>query len=354
MKTKTRRSAALGGVVGSLALSLFGVPGTYAQDVLPVPVVDMSVTGVSNPTNVAPPGTPVVIEVHVGQGALPASGTLTVTLPVGFSYLDGSSTPSCSGSVLTPRTVTCPVAGNATGENFSVTATTPTTTGTYTTTLEVAPSAGIVETLEYSANNTSQVSTTVSQAETSTTGSGPAFSGVIQENGSATVSFTDGRRLTLFVPDGSTAGGGVIVTITGDNGATRVCEGTTPCGDGFSVVFDEVNPLFQATDPNNPLIATLTFGDQDPCRGLGSSKCTFVPWFTKDPADLTLEPVPFCPGSYPNGDSAGSGTMNPPNEDGTHDPCVNRRYKVSGPALTFDVLLLTIDPILDPPKNLRL
>ncbi|HVM55236.1 MAG TPA: hypothetical protein VM262_18770 [Acidimicrobiales bacterium] len=303
------------------AAGLGGVQGTSAQTVVPG-TVDLTVSIVSKPALVTA-GEAVLYEVTVGQGLVPTAGTLTVTVPPGFAIIGALS--DCGADGASQATCAVPAAPAV----FEVAATAPATTGTGTATATVAATNDPFD-LEYTPNNTSTAQTTVLNNSDQVAG------GLVEGGDSIELNLADGRRYRLAVP---AAYAGVIVTITAESGAGRTCSGGA-CGDGFGVVFDQSNPTYLAEDPLNPLVANFTFGALDPCRGLGNN-CTGLT-YAKDVNATVLVDMPRCPGS--EGGTAGDGTAIP-------DPCLNRKYKVSG-TVWFDVRLTSDDPIKLPLANI--
>lgn len=331
------RIAATGIAAASVGLGLFGVPGTAAQDVVPG-IIDVTVDSItSKPTVVSPPGAGMVIEVVVGEhGILPAAGTLTVDLPGDAGYIDGATDAGSSApcAETSPTIVTCDFSDQ--GGTFRIVATSPTTAGTYTTTASVT-SPG--EPLEYTANNSKSVDTTVTDSAPGST------KRLLLRNQSTTVTANDGtgRTLTLTVPNESP---GVIVSIDLRDGTGHTCGVTYGCAKGFLVKFDTEDPYFQARDPQHPLVSVTSFGSQAPCLGIGGN-CTEMYW-APDESSVNLTKMGFCPGA--GGSSAGSGTL-PYGEGPLYAPCINRKYKGGGTnQTTFDWRLLSVDPLITPPQ----
>ena len=322
MGGKIRGIGALTAMFG-LATAVVGVP---AHAVVPG-VVDLAVDIESQPTTVSPPGELALFEVVVSNvGAVPTASEVTVDLPDGAAYRDDLSFDGCAAS---GADAVCAVPSVAPGQEQSidVVAHTPGVAGTYTTSATVA-ATGLVEPLEHTANNSDSTTTEVLAPNPGVT------AGLVEEGDSLSLDVGDGRRYVLTVPEG--VPGVIVERLAAQSGTGKSC-GDAGCGDGFILKFVEGHPTYKALDPLNPLRADITFGAQDPCRGLGGG-CADIYW-APDAEETELARMENCPGS--DASTAGDGTARP-------NPCVNQRYKVSN-VIQFDVRLLSNDPLTVPP-----
>lgn len=285
-------------------------------------VVDVAVAIESKPATVSPPGELALYAVTVSnKGLVDAASSVTVTLASGSSYRDDLSTAACTGS---GTTATCAIPTQAPGAStlVEVIGHTPPTAGLKTVAADVAV-IGLVEPLEYTADNHAETTTDVQLPNPN------IAAGLVEEGDSLTLEVGDGRIYTLTVPQG--VPGVIVRKLAPQSGFAKTC-GLGGCGDGFVLDFVP-HPYFKAEDPTNPLETDKTFGTQDPCRGLGA--CADI--YAGD-SELTtlLTQMPDC---------AVPGDATPPK-------CVNQRYKKAGSnAIWWDVRLLSNDPIELPPTN---
>ena len=330
--TKTMRRAAAALAVGGLLSGLAGlVPGTDAQEVVPLPgYVDLTVSIASVPAVVSPPGELVIYEVTVEQGFVPTAGTVTVDLEDGSEYrsdLTEAGLPEgvdCAGS---GETVECTFGASAAPVEIEVIAHTAPDAGEQEAVATVA-ATGPAALLEWEGNNEASATTEVTEQEEG------VAAGLVEEGESISLDADDGRSYTLTVPEGVP---GVIVTISLEDGTGELC-GLGPCEDGFITEFVEDHPIYTADDPENPLVTRKTFAPQGPCYGLGG-RCNEI-YVAKDSADDTLELMVDCTGR--TGGEPGDGDVDPVS------PCLNRKYKQGGQTW-FEVLMLSIDPVELPP-----
>ena len=316
-------AAALALVIGIVA----SVTGGPAGAVVPG-VFDLSASIESKPATVAPPGELVLFEVVVSNvGVLASSADVTIDLPAGAAYRDDLSDPACQAS---GSDVRCAVSSLAPLEQraLDVVAHTPTSAGTYTTTA-VVTARDFIEPLEYRANNTDSTQTVVKAPN------GQVAAGLVEGGDSLSLNVGDGRKYTLTVP--ANVPGVIVERLAAQSGVGKICGTAGACDDGFILKFVEGHPTFKALDPMNPLVANLTYGSQDPCRGLGGT-CADMYWAPDDTTPL-LSRMQSCPGS--DAGTAGDGTARPA-------PCINQRYKLSG-VIYFDMRLLSTDPLTVPP-----
>ena len=334
MGVQLRKTAAFATVVGVLVAALAAVGGAPAGALLPG-VIDVAVSVESKPATVSPPGELVLLEVVVSNvGLVALASDVGVDLPAGSAYRDDLSAPGCQAA---GDDVTCSVPLLAPGASRTLdvvahTPPVPSPEGGYTTTATVT-ARDLLEPLEYRDNNTDTTVTVVEAPNTA------IAAGLVEEGESLTLDVGDGRIYTLTVPQG--VPGVIVRELAPRSGEGKIC-GTEPgCGDGFIIKFVEDHPTFKALDPMNPLIANLTFGYQDPCRGLGGA-CADMYW-APDDSEPVLQRMLNCPGS--SAGTAGDGTARP-------NPCINKRYKLSG-VIYFDMRLLSLDPLNVPPLLLK-
>jgi hypothetical protein len=338
-KTKRRFLAAVGAT--ALLSGMAGlVPGTRAEQPILPGVVDMTVSILSVPAEVAPPGELVVFDLSVGQGTLPSAGQVAVDLAPGQVYADDltDGTNSASGGAVAcdaaGADVLCTVPASAVA--FEVVAFTAPTVGPQTTTATVS-STGSLSLLEYSSNNTASAVTDVQQQEQE-----GQVSGLVERGESITLTSDDGtgRAYTMTVPADSDSPG-VIVTIKLEDGGDELCPTSTnplnACGNGFITTFED-HPYFRSEDPEHPLVTDKTFGYLGPCLGFGGT-CSDI-FYAKDENAPILSKMPDCTGR--SGAGAGDGDAVP------DSPCLNQKYKVDG-INWFEVLMLSNDPIELPP-----
>ena len=342
-KTKQRLLWALGATAMMSGLAGL-VPGTQAQEILPV-AVDMTVSIASVPAEVAPPGELVVYEVAVGQGVLPTAGTVTVDLFGGQAYRDDLTDGSIAAS---GADVSCDPSGAdvlcqvpAAAVSFEVIAHTAPTAGDQSVTALVASTDDLAP-LEYTPNNSATATTDVQVREEE-----GQVSGLLENGESMTLTSNDGtgREYTMTVPETSDSPG-VIVTIRLEDAGTQLCPlPTNPlnrCGKGFVTTFED-HPYFKSEDPTQPLLTHKTFGYLGPCVGYGGT-CSDI-YYAQDENAPALSKMPDCTGRT----GAGAGDGDVLKEDGTVEkPCLNLKFRV-GVVNWFEVLMLSNDPIELPP-----
>ena len=297
--------------------ALVGAP--QAGAVLPG-VVDVAVQLEAIPSVVAPAGTAGVLEVVVSNvGVVATSAEVVIGLPAGSAYRDELSDGSCApdGSGARCSVPTLQPGGSHT---LTVLANTPVTPGLHESSASVS-TVGLVEPLEYRSNNSDTAITDVRASN------GVIAAGFVGEGQSMSLTVGDGRFYELTVPQG--VPGVIVERLAAESGNNRDC-GPTKCGDGFHLDFVE-HPTYRADDPANPLFTTRTFGPQDPCQGLGGT-CSEI-YFAKDATATTLAPMLAC---------TTAGRAEP-------SPCMARKYKSAGAITTFEVLLLSTDPLELPP-----
>jgi hypothetical protein len=326
-----RKRLGLGAALALVIAILASITGGPAGAVLPG-VIDISVSIGSRPATVSPPGELVLYRVAVSNvGVVATSSDVVVDLPAGTAYRDDLSGANCEAS---GDDVACTVPSLSATQKyaFDVVAHTPVVAGTYTATA-VVTARDVVEPLEYQANNTSSANTKVQAPN------GQIAAGLVEGGDSLSLDVGDGRKYEVTVP--ANVPGVIVERLAAQSGAGKICGSAGLCGDGFILKFVEGHPTFHALDPMNPLVAELTYGSQDPCRGL-SGTCADMYWAPDDSTTL-LAKMPNCPGS--DAATAGDGTARPA-------PCINRRYKVSG-TIYFDMRLLSTDPLTVPPLLLK-
>lgn len=335
MKTTRRsiRTAAVAVAAASIGLGLFGAPGTAAQETVPG-AVDLQ-PELSSAIQQVTVGKNVLFEASVTQGTVPTPGTATFTVPSGFTLVAGESDCSVSAG-LTTATCTIPLGQlPAQTTSYEFLATAPATADPSTTaTLTVAASADPLG-LEYTPDNTATLAMPVVDDDDQ------VAAGLVPGGGELSLSLPDGREYRLQVPASSP---GVIVEITAEDGAGRTCgpdASAEGCGNGFGIVFYNTDE-YNANDPEDPLIADLTFGILDPCRGLGNS-CTGIA-YAQDVNSNDLEPMPLCDGAQ--GAEPGDGDAQDSGEG-----CINQKYKLGGD-IWFDVRFTSEDPVKLPPLSL--
>ena len=326
-RTRLKFVAALALVVAALA----SATGGPAHALVPG-VVDLSAYIESKPATVSPPGELVLLQVVVSNvGVVATSSDVLVDLPAGAAYRDDLSSGTCEAD---GDDVVCSVPSLAATQKWAldVVAHTPVTAGTYTSTATVT-ARDFVEPIEYRANNTDSTDTAVQEPN------GTVAAGLVEGGESLSLDVGDGRFYKLTVPED--VPGVIVQRLAAQSGAGKVCGTAGLCGDGFILKFIEGHPTFKALDPMNPLAAEMTYGSQDPCRGL-SGTCADMYWAPDDTTTL-LAKMQNCPGS--DAATAGDGTARP-------SPCINRRFKKSG-VIYFDVRLLSTDPLSVPPLLLK-
>jgi hypothetical protein len=221
--------------------------------------------------------------------------------------------PTAGCTYPTPTTASCSLGSLAPGASTSVDVVVkaPSTVGTITNTATVSAVFSPATSDANTANNTASVSTPVSDPT-------PGSMGYIPPGDSMTYLLN-----TLKVPTGTR---GMIAEMNTAVVAAGTMCGTDPCNttNGLHVGISP-DPNYQVTNTSNPLITDVSFGNGDPCRGLGNS-CTALYWRH----DATESPRLMTPCLTPN--------------KAVPAPCLNRKYKINGGEIHYEVLGLSTDP----------
>jgi hypothetical protein len=291
---------------------VIGVPATPAAG---AGLNDAAVAVVGVPDEVSPPGGVALYRVTASNtGALPLSSvTLTDTTTGGTVDQGLSTAPGCSFS---GNTVTCTFSlASGQSRTIEVAVQTPLTAGSVTNTASVQVQFLPVD--DDSSNDQRSVTTPVV--------ADPDRS-VALVRGGQSIAF---KTHSLSVP---AAVEGVITSLSVAEAEPGLMCGTQACGDGLHVDFVD-HPRFRAVNPAQPLVIALSFGQMDPCRGLGNNECTGL-WFRKTSGE-TPQLLPDC---------TTSGVAAPA-------PCLNAKFKQNGD-IHYRVLGLSTDPELLPPIRL--
>jgi hypothetical protein len=324
-----RRTIGILAILSGMGAGLVALSPSAGSLPVDLGVVDVSVTLANSPASISPPGELVLLTAVVkNEGALAATPSLSVSLAAGSVYRTDLSATACVPS--TPTAVGCTVGTlqPGTSKTFEIVAHTSPTAGTQTSIAAVSPGAGLVEPLEYSENNTATLPVEV----TASTGSFAA--GLVERGKSLSIVVGDGREYTLTVPQESP--GVIVKELRAKSGSGYTC-GSNECGNGFKLDFVQ-HAYYKAEDPLHPLVTLRTFGNGDPCYGLGPA-CSSIYIQKFDNPAVPLEPMPYCPGAA--GGATGSGTMDPT----TQKPCINRKFKVGTTQTWYEGRLLSNDPV---------
>ena len=340
-----RRTIGILAILSGLGAGLVGMSPSASSLPVDLGVLDVSVTLANAPASISPPGELVLLTAVVtNEGALTANPSLSVALAPGSVYRDDLSATACAPPSTTPppppTAVSCTVGSLASGQSksFEIVGHTAPSAGTQTSVATVTAGVGLVEPLEYTENNEASLDVPVNAS------TGQFAAGLVESGDSLSIVVGDGREYTLTVPLESP---GVIVKELRAKqseyapGLFYTC-GSGPCGNGFKIDFVKDHPYFKAEDPQHPLVTVRTFGNGDPCFGLGGT-CSSVYIQKVDNPAAPLEPMPYCPGAA--GGATGSGTMYDPPGEETPTPCINRKYKVGTTQTWYEGRMLSNDPV---------
>lgn len=92
-------------------------------------------------------------------------------------------------------------------------------------------------------------------------------------------------------------------------------------------------PEYQVTDKSNPLRTTITTPRGDPCRGLGSKPCNMLRYEVEEYPQNAISPDPIIEACAQSGQIGADQTK-----------CMDKREKLTGSGMRFEVLLLSNDP----------
>jgi uncharacterized repeat protein (TIGR01451 family) len=245
-------------------------------------------------------------------GGIPTSSVTFNSSQNGGTFASNAHTAGCTYPTAT--TATCVLGGLAPGasESVDVVVTAPATTGPITNTVTVSGVFSPATTDANPADNSASVTTPVADPT-------PGSVGYIPPTGSMTYLLN-----TLTVP--ATGTRGIIANMTTATVASGTMCGTAACNttNGLHVGIVQ-DPNYQVTDTNKPLITDVSFGQGDPCRGLGNA-CTALYWRH----DATTSPslIQSC---------LVAGHAVPA-------PCLDHKYKMNGGDIHYVVLGLSTDP----------